>query len=40
MTGILERHKQDAMGFYDMMFNQCRPADAIAGESANGNSTF
>jgi predicted SnoaL-like aldol condensation-catalyzing enzyme len=29
MTGVLERHKQDAMAFYDMMFNQCRPAAAI-----------
>jgi predicted SnoaL-like aldol condensation-catalyzing enzyme len=30
MSDLLERRKQDAMGFYDMMFNQCRPADAIA----------
>jgi predicted SnoaL-like aldol condensation-catalyzing enzyme len=29
VTDILERHKQDAMAFYDMMFNQCKPAEAI-----------
>ena len=29
MTDTLERHKQDAMAFYDMMFNQCKPAEAI-----------
>ena len=25
----LEQRKADAMAFYDLMFNQCRPADAI-----------
>lgn len=25
----LERHKQTATAFYDLMFNQCRPAEAI-----------
>jgi len=29
MTDQLEHNKQAAMGFYDMMFNQCRPAEAI-----------
>jgi hypothetical protein len=24
-----ERNKQTALDFYDLMFNQCRPADAI-----------
>ena len=26
----LERNKQNAMAFYDLMFNQCQPAEAIA----------
>jgi predicted SnoaL-like aldol condensation-catalyzing enzyme len=26
----LERNKQTAQAFYDLMFNQCRPAEAIA----------
>ena len=30
MTEALERNKQNAMAFYDLMFNQCRPAEAIA----------
>lgn len=25
----LERNRQNAMAFYDLMFNQCRPADAV-----------
>ena len=29
MTDMLERRKQDAMAFYDLMFNQCKPAEAI-----------
>lgn len=29
MPDQLERNKQAAMAFYDMMFNQCRPAEAI-----------
>jgi len=30
MTDRLERNKQNAVAFYDLMFNQCRPAEAIA----------
>ncbi len=26
----LERNKNNVMAFYDLMFNQCRPAEAIA----------
>jgi predicted SnoaL-like aldol condensation-catalyzing enzyme len=36
MDDRLERNKKAAMAFYDLMFNQCRPAEAIeryAGES-------
>ena len=29
MDEQLERNKQTAQAFYDLMFNQCRPADAI-----------
>lgn len=29
MDERLERNKRNAMEFYDLMFNQCRPADAI-----------
>ena len=29
MTSQLETNKQNAMAFYDMMFNQCRPREAI-----------
>jgi hypothetical protein len=27
---MLERNKQNVMAFYDLMFNQCKPAEAIA----------
>ncbi|MFN8499335.1 MAG: nuclear transport factor 2 family protein [Anaerolineae bacterium] len=30
MTDRLERNKQNAMAFYDLMFNQCQPVEAIA----------
>jgi len=30
MSDRLERNKQNAVAFYDLMFNQCRPAEAIA----------
>jgi predicted SnoaL-like aldol condensation-catalyzing enzyme len=30
MTELLERNKRNAMAFYDLMFNQSRPAEAIA----------
>ncbi|MDB6176313.1 nuclear transport factor 2 family protein [Paracoccus sp. Z330] len=29
MTTDLERNRANAMAFYDLMFNQCRPRDAI-----------
>lgn len=29
MTDQLEQNKKNAMGFYDLMFNQCKPAEAI-----------
>lgn len=29
MSDNLERNKQNALAFYDMMFNQCRPREAI-----------
>jgi predicted SnoaL-like aldol condensation-catalyzing enzyme len=29
MTDRLEENKRNAMAFYDLMFNQCRPAEAI-----------
>ena len=29
MTEQLERNKQTAMAFYDLMFNQCKPVEAI-----------
>jgi predicted SnoaL-like aldol condensation-catalyzing enzyme len=30
MSDQLERNKQNAMAFYDLMFNQCKPAEAMA----------
>ena len=30
MTAALGRNRQNAMAFYDLMFNQCEPARAIA----------
>jgi predicted SnoaL-like aldol condensation-catalyzing enzyme len=30
MSETLERNKRNAMAFYDLMFNQCKPAEAIA----------
>jgi predicted SnoaL-like aldol condensation-catalyzing enzyme len=29
MTDQLEQNKQNVMAFYDLMFNQCQPAEAI-----------
>jgi predicted SnoaL-like aldol condensation-catalyzing enzyme len=29
MSDQLERNKQAVMGFYDLMFNQCKPAEAM-----------
>ena len=29
MSDQLERNKQNVTGFYDLMFNQCKPAEAI-----------
>jgi predicted SnoaL-like aldol condensation-catalyzing enzyme len=30
MTDRLERNKKNATAFYDLMFNQCQPAEAVA----------
>ncbi len=30
MSGQIERNKRNAMAFYDLMFNQSKPAEAIA----------
>ena len=29
MSNQLERNKQNVTGFYDLMFNQCKPAEAV-----------
>lgn len=29
MSDVLERNKQTVIGFYDLMFNQCQPAEAV-----------
>lgn len=29
MSGRVERNKKAAMAFYDLMFNECKPAEAI-----------
>jgi predicted SnoaL-like aldol condensation-catalyzing enzyme len=29
MTEILERNKKNAIAFYDLMFNQCKPREAV-----------
>ena len=29
MKNVLERNKQNVIAFYDLMFNQCQPAQAI-----------
>jgi predicted SnoaL-like aldol condensation-catalyzing enzyme len=29
MMADLEQNKQNVMAFYDLMFNQCQPAEAI-----------
>jgi hypothetical protein len=38
MTDRLEQNKQIVMAFYDLMFNQCQPAEAI--ERYVGDATF
>ena len=30
MNEVFDRNKQSAMAFYDLMFNQCQPAKAVA----------
>lgn len=30
MNDFLERNKRNAIGFYELMFNDCKPAEAIA----------
>ena len=29
MADMLDRNKQNAIAFYDLMFNQCKPAEAV-----------
>lgn len=29
LTSLLERNRQNAMAFYDLMFNQCKPRKAV-----------
>jgi predicted SnoaL-like aldol condensation-catalyzing enzyme len=29
VSGVLETNKQNAMAFYDLLFNQCKPAEAV-----------
>ena len=29
MSHVLERNKRNAMAFYELMFNECKPAEAI-----------
>lgn len=29
MSSALERNKETVMAFYDVMFNQCKPAEAV-----------
>lgn len=29
MSDVLERNKQNAMAFYELMFNRCKPAEAM-----------
>jgi len=29
MSSSVEQNKKSAMGFYEMMFNQCKPAEAV-----------
>jgi hypothetical protein len=31
----LERNKQNVVAFYDLMFNQCRPREAIGPEAGS-----
>lgn len=30
MSSVLQRNKENVTAFYDLMFNQCQPAEAIA----------
>jgi len=35
MDAALQRNKQNVMAFYDLMFNQCQPAQAMASYSGD-----